>query len=165
MGQGLHTKMIAIAAEVLRCDIDRIRISETSTDKVANASTTAGSNSSDLNGMAVRFACEQIRERLDTLLVGENVNMPWEGLIKQAYFSRINLCAHGFYSAPGKFELNFAENRAHTKYFTQGAAVTEVELDTLTGDWHVLRVDIHMVCCFNTKRYRISFVLGSWSIT
>jgi xanthine dehydrogenase molybdopterin-binding subunit B len=151
MGQGLHTKMIAIAAEVLRCDIDRIRISETSTDKVPNASVTAGSNSSDLNGMAVRLACEHLREKLDTLLVGDNVNIPWEGLIKQAYFARIDLCAHGFYSAPGKFELDFSQNRAHHSYFTQGAAVTEVELDTLTGDWHLLRVDILMVCSFSTN--------------
>jgi xanthine dehydrogenase molybdopterin-binding subunit B len=151
MGQGLHTKMIAIAAEVLRCDIDRIRISETATDKVPNASVTGGSNSSDLNGMAIRFACEQLREKLDTLLVDDNVNLSWEDLIKKAYFARIDLCAHGFYSAPGKFELDFSQNRAHHSYFTQGAAVTEVELDTLTGDWHLLRVDILMVYYFSTR--------------
>ena len=152
MGQGLHTKMIAIAAEVLRCDIDRIRISETATDKVPNTSPTAGSTGSDLNGMAVRFACEQLREKLDTLLVDNNVNLSWELLIQQAFFARIDLCAHGFYSDPGKFELDFSQNRAHGNYFTQGAAVTEIELDTLTGDWHLLRVDILMVCHLSSNR-------------
>ncbi|CAF4000431.1 unnamed protein product [Rotaria sordida] len=144
IGQGLHIKMISIAAEVLGCNIDRIRISETSTDKVHNTTTTGGSASSDLNGMAVRHACEQLRERLDTLLVDKNVPISWEDLIKQAYFARIDLCAHGFYATPGMFDVDFSQNRATCNYFTQGAAVTEVELDTLTGDWHLLRVDILM---------------------
>ena len=145
IGQGLHTKMIAIAAESLRCDIDCIRVSETATDKVPNASATVGSNASDLNGMAVQIACEQLRERLDTLLVDGDASVSWKDLVKRAYFSRIDLCARGFYSAPGKFEFDLANNRAHSNYFTQGAAVTEVELDVLTGDWHLLRVDIIMV--------------------
>jgi xanthine dehydrogenase/oxidase len=145
MGQGLHTKMISIAAEILDCNVDRIRISETSTDKVANTSPTAASASSDLNGMAVRVACEQIRARLDSLVIDNDVQLSWESLVKKAYFSRIDLCAHGFYATPEPLGADFATNRAHFNYFTQGAAVTEVELDTLTGDWHVLRVDILMV--------------------
>jgi xanthine dehydrogenase/oxidase len=146
MGQGLHTKMVSIAAEVLGCDVNQIRIKETATDKVANASPTAGSVSSDINGMAVRHACQQIRERLNTLLVGDNANLSWQDLVKKAYFARIDLCAHGFYATPGMSSADFTQNRANFNYFTQGAAVTEVELDTLTGDWHVLRVDILMVC-------------------
>ena len=146
IGQGLHTKMVSIATEILGCDVNRVRISETSTDKVPNTSPTAGSVSSDLNGMAVRHACEQLRERLNTLLIGDNINLSWEDLIKQAYFARIDLCAHGFYATPDMFSADFAQNRANFNYFTQGAAVTEVESDTLTGDWHVLRVDILMVC-------------------
>jgi xanthine dehydrogenase molybdopterin-binding subunit B len=97
MGQGLHTKMISIAVEVLGCDIDRVRISETSTDKVPNTSATSGSISSDLNGMAVRHACEQLRQRLDALIV-DNVNYSWKDLVKQAYLARLDLCAHGFYA-------------------------------------------------------------------
>lgn len=145
MGQGLHTKMISIAAEVLGCHVNRIRISETATDKVANTSPTAASASSDLNGMAVRLACEQIRERLQTLLVGTDAHLTWENLVKKAYYTRIDLCAHGFYVTPEPLGADFAANKANFNYFTQGTAVTEVELDTLTGDWHILRVDILMV--------------------
>lgn len=148
MGQGLHTKMISVAAEVLGCDVNRIRISETATDKVANTSPTAASASSDLNGMAIRNACEQIRERLNTLLVGDDSNLSWKDLVKKAYFARIDLCAHGFYSTPDPLGADFANNSANFNYFTQGAAVAEVELDTLTGDWHALRVDILMVSVF-----------------
>jgi xanthine dehydrogenase/oxidase len=146
LGQGLHTKMISIAAEVLGCNVDRIRISETATDKVHNISPTGGSVSSDLNGMAVKDACEQIRQRLDTLITDNNVSISWEDLVKQAYFARVDLCARGFYRTPNMFDADFTQNRANYNYFTQGAAVTEVELDVLTGDWHLLRVDILMVC-------------------
>ena len=86
MGQGLHTKMISVAAEVLGCDVHRIRISETATDKVANTSPTAASASSDLNGMAIRIACEQIRERLNTLLVGDDVNLSWQKSSQESLF-------------------------------------------------------------------------------
>ncbi|CAF5005579.1 unnamed protein product, partial [Rotaria sp. Silwood1] len=145
MGQGLYTKMIAIAAEVLDCNVDRIRISETSTDKVPNMIPTVASITSDLNGMAIRHACEQIRERLNTFLVAENnVNISWEDLINRAYHARIDLCARGFYATPDVFDADFSQNRASFNYFTQGAAVSEVELDALTGDWHMLRVDILM---------------------
>ncbi|CAF2816169.1 unnamed protein product [Rotaria sp. Silwood2] len=144
MGQGLHTKMVSVAAEVLGCNVNRVRISETATDKVANTSPTAASASSDLNGMAIRIACEQIRERLNKLLVDDDANLSWENLIKKAYFSRIDLCAHGYYATPDPLGADFPQNRANFNYFTQGAATAEVELDTLTGDWHILRADILM---------------------
>ncbi len=167
MGQGLHTKMISIAAEVLDCAIDRVRINETSTDKVPNTSPSAGSLSSDLNGMAVRHACEQLRERLNTLSVDKNVDLSWEDLIKKAYFARIDLCAHGFYATPDMFDADFSKNRAKLNYYTQAAAVTEVELDTLTGDWHLLRVDILMVSHSNMRRTESpqNFIVGCWQIT
>lgn len=147
LGQGLYTKMIAIAAEVLGCQIDRIRISDTATDKIPNATATVASVSSDLNGMAVKHACEQLRQRLDLLNNnGQNSNIQsWQELINQAYFARVDLSARGFYATPDMFNANFQENQAKFNYFTQGAAVTEVELDVLTGDWHLLRVDILMV--------------------
>ncbi|CAF4473070.1 unnamed protein product [Rotaria sp. Silwood2] len=144
MGQGLNTKMIAIAAEILSCGVDRIRISETATDKVHNATVTGGSVSSDRNGMAVKHACEQIRQRLDSLIVDKNVNISWKDLVKQAYFARLDLCARGFHPILNLFDANFTKNQTKYSYFTQGAAVTEVELDVLTGDWHILRVDILM---------------------
>lgn len=148
LGQGLNTKMIAIAAEVLRCDINRIRIKETATDKSHNLSPTGGSVSSDLNGMAVKDACEQLRQRLDTLNVSESETLTWEQMVSKAYFARLDLCARGFYITPNMFDFDFKENRATFNYFSQGAAVSEVELDTLTGDWHLLRVDILMVRSF-----------------
>ncbi|CAF3610866.1 unnamed protein product [Rotaria sp. Silwood1] len=144
MGQGLHTKMVSVAAEVLGCNVEQIHVSETSTDKVPNVSATGASVSSDLYGKAVQHACEQIRERLNTLLVKDDSNLQWEYLIKKAYYERIDLSAHGFYVTPEPLGEDLNKNRAHFSYFTQGAAVAEVELDTLTGDWHLLRVDILM---------------------
>jgi xanthine dehydrogenase/oxidase len=167
LGQGLYTKMISIAAEVLRCDIDRIRISETATDKIHNTSPTGGSIGSDLNGMAIRDACEQLRQRLDTLMNDNNINISWEDLVKQAYFARLDLCARGFYATPNMFDADFSQNRFAYNYFTQGAVVTEVELDVLTGDWHLLRVDILMVCSSSTHNTRIYIysIIGCWNIT
>jgi xanthine dehydrogenase/oxidase len=159
LGQGLYTKMISIAAEVLRCDIDRIRISETATDKIHNVSPTGGSISSDLNGMAIRDACEQLRQRLDTLMNDNNINISWEDLVKQAYYARLDLCARGFYATPNMFDADFSQNRLTYNYFTQGAVVTEVELDVLTGDWHLLRVDILMVYSSSTHNIRIYILL------
>ncbi|CAF1603943.1 unnamed protein product, partial [Adineta ricciae] len=144
IGQGLYTKMIAIAAEVLRCDVKRVRISETSTDKVHNISTTGGSVTADINGMAVKDACEQLRQRLDALITKEDNDISWEDLIQKAYYARVDLCGRGFYVMPNMFDMDLSKNKATYNYFTQGAAVTEVELDVLTGDWHILRVDILM---------------------
>ncbi|CAF4914773.1 unnamed protein product [Rotaria sp. Silwood2] len=124
----------------------QIRIRETATDKTHNVSPTSASVSTDLNGMAVKDACQQIRQRLDTLITDNSVNISWADLVKKAYFARLDLCARGFYLTPNMFDIDFKKNRAHRNYFTQGAAVTEVELDVLTGDWQLLRVDILMVC-------------------
>lgn len=155
MGQALNTKMVSIAAEALGCPVERVRISETATDKVHNTSPTGGSVSADLNGMAVKDAGEQIRQRLDTLRADKNVTVAWEDLVVQAYFARLDLCARGFHATPDMFDRDMANNRASFNYFTQGAAVTEVELDTLTGDWHLLRVDILMVCLFHRVEDRL----------
>ena len=152
MGQSLYTKMISIAADVLRCDVNRVRISETSTDKVANTSATAGSVTSDINGMAVQNACEQIRQRLDKFILDKDAaNLSWEELIQKVYLARIDLSAHGFYATPHMIEMDLPHDKASFNYFSQGAAVVEVELDTLTGDWHLLRVDILMVYQFYLK--------------
>lgn len=145
IGQGLHTKMAAIAAEVLQCDIKFVRVSETATDKIHNASSTGGSVTADLNGMAVKNACEQLRKRLDSLINDESQHIPWTDLVSRAYHSGIDLCARGFHYGEQIFELDFEKNRAEFNYFTQGAAVSEVELDVLTGDWFIVRTDILMV--------------------
>ena len=138
--------MIAIASEILRCTIDRVRVSETSTDKLPNTTTTAAAFSSGLNRMAVRHACEQLRQRLDAFIDENNCDLSWNEMITQAYLARIDLCAHGFYATPNMINADFSQNRVAFNSFTQGAAVAEVELDTLTGDWHMLRVDILTVC-------------------
>ncbi|CAF0832214.1 unnamed protein product [Didymodactylos carnosus] len=142
MGQGLHTKMIQICSELLGVDISLVRISETSTDKVPNTSPTAASAASDLNGMAIKIACQQLNERLEPIR-RESPDFTWFQLISKAYYERINLSAQGFYATPnvGGDILN---NRAHFNYFTQGCGCSEVEIDTLTGDSHVIRTDILM---------------------
>ncbi|CAF3734379.1 unnamed protein product [Rotaria sp. Silwood1] len=94
------------------------------TDKIHNTSPTGGSFSSDLNGMAVKHACQQIRQRLDTVITDNNVNISWNDLVKQAYFVRIDLCALRFYMTPNMFDADFTENQANYNYFTQGATVT-----------------------------------------
>ena len=82
-----------------------------------------------------------------------------KNLVKKAYFARLDLCAHGFYATPEPLGADFAQSRADFNYFTQGAAVTEVELDALTGDWHALRVDILMVKkTFITFSFRFQLV-------
>jgi xanthine dehydrogenase/oxidase len=145
MGQGLHIKMIGIAAEALGCDADRIRISETATDKVHNATPSGGSVTADLNGMAVKDACEQLRQRLDALVADKTEKLSWNQLIKLAYHERVDLCARGFHSTPDMFDVDFDKCCAKFNYFSQGAAVSEVELDVLTGNWQLRRVDILMV--------------------
>ncbi|OLL25899.1 Xanthine dehydrogenase [Neolecta irregularis DAH-3] len=95
MGQGLHTKMCMIAAQELNVPLDQIHISETSTDKVANTSSTAASASSDLNGMAIKNACDQINERLKPYRERLGPEATMKALAQAAYFDRVNLSANG----------------------------------------------------------------------
>ncbi|KAJ1916857.1 hypothetical protein IWQ60_007971 [Tieghemiomyces parasiticus] len=143
MGQGLHTKMAQICAEELGVPLADVYISETATDKVINTSPTAASASSDLNGMAVLDACNQINARLRAF----RERMPgaaFKDLAKAAYFDRVNLSANGFYKTPDiGFNWETMTGRPFF-YFTMGTAVCEVELDVLTGDHVVLRTDIAM---------------------
>ncbi|KAJ9619157.1 hypothetical protein H2203_008485 [Taxawa tesnikishii (nom. ined.)] len=143
MGQGLHTKMCMIAAEALQVPQDNVFISETATNTVANASSTAASASSDLNGYAIFNACEQLNERLRPY----REKMPgasMKELAHAAYFDRVNLSAQGFYRTPD-IGYVWGENKGQMFfYFTQGVAAAEVEIDTLTGDWTPLRADIKM---------------------
>eukprot|EP00924_Labyrinthula_sp_SR-Ha-C_P015854 snap_masked-scaffold_4-processed-gene-11.29-mRNA-1 protein AED:0.00 eAED:0.00 QI:0/-1/0/1/-1/1/1/0/1317 len=149
MGQGLHTKMIQVAAKEFGIPVDSVHISETSTDKVPNSSPTAASASSDMYGMAVLDACEQINERLAPLRK-ENPNISFVALVNKAYFSRIDLSAHGFYKTPYLgYQFDLAKTNPEIEqqafnYYTFGAAASEVEIDCLTGDFRVLRTDIVM---------------------
>ncbi|MEX3600288.1 xanthine dehydrogenase molybdopterin binding subunit [Kocuria carniphila] len=163
MGQGLHTKMRQVAATALGVPLETVRLAPTRTDKVPNTSATAASSGADLNGGAVKNACEQIRDRLaevaarkfnihpdDVRFVDGKVTgigfhdreMPFAELVHDAYFQRISLWAAGYYRTEG---LHWDADRMQGepfKYFSYGASVTEVEVDGFTGAYRMLRTDI-----------------------
>lgn len=144
MGQGLHTKMTMIAAEALKVPLESVFISETATNTVANASATAASASSDLNGYAIFNACEQLNKRLQPYREKLGPDATMKELAHAAYFDRVNLSAQGFYKTP-EIGYTWGENKGKMFfYFTQGVAAAEVEVDTLTGSWTCLRADVKM---------------------
>lgn len=150
MGQGLYTKMCQIAAQELGTPLDAIYTQDSQTYQIANASPTAASSGSDLNGMAVKNACDQINERLKPYREKLGKDAPLKALAHAAYVDRINLAANGFWKMP-KVGYTWGDTNLETVkpmyyYWTQGACCSEVELDLLTGDHTVLRSDIMMVC-------------------
>ena len=140
MGQGLHTKMLQVAATALGVPLERVRLAPTRTDKVPNTSATAASSGADLNGGAVKHACDQILGRLTAVDAGRG--LPWEELVREAYFSRVQLWAAGFYRTEGLHWDSTTMRGEPFKYFAYGAAATEVEVDGFTGNYRTLRVDI-----------------------
>lgn len=160
MGQGLFTKVAQVVAEELQVDLDNVRISATSTAKVPNTSPTAASAGSDLNGMAAQAAAREIKGRLidfaadnygvtkdqvvflpNRVRVG-NQEIPFADLAKQAYMARVSLSAAGHYKTP-KIHYDRETGRGRPfYYFAYGASVSEVTVDTLTGEYRVDRVDI-----------------------
>lgn len=164
MGQGLHTKMIQVAAKALGVKIDRIRMMHTSTDKVPNTSATAASSGSDLNGQAVKNACEILRDRLAAVAVRMlNLDAPedmvfeddwiycrtypsarisFDEVVQQTYSERISLAATGFYRTPNIFWDPKLNKGRPFYYFAYGAAVSEVEVDGFTGTFKLRQVDI-----------------------
>ncbi|QQB15638.1 xanthine dehydrogenase molybdopterin binding subunit [Brevibacterium casei] len=162
MGQGLHMKMLQVAATSLGVPLSTVRLAPTRTDKVPNTSATAASSGSDLNGGAVKDACEQILGRLRHVAAGllgapaheveisrgivsalsSAKTVTWEELINTAYFQRIQLSASGFYRTEG-LHWNLSEMRGEPfKYFAYGAAVSEVEVSRFDGSYTLRRVDI-----------------------
>ncbi|CAI7828132.1 unnamed protein product [Closterium sp. NIES-54] len=143
MGQGLHTKCAQIAAQTLGVPLSNVFISETSTDKVPNTSPTAASASSDIYGRAVLEACEEIKRRMEPI----RQQYPAESfgqIADRCYRERINLSAQGFFATPNiGFDWATASGSPFA-YFTFGAAVAEVVVDVLTGEWVAPRVDILM---------------------
>ncbi|KAL0459237.1 UNVERIFIED_CONTAM: Xanthine dehydrogenase 1 [Sesamum latifolium] len=143
MGQGLHTKVAQVAASSFGIPLSSVFISETSTDKVPNASPTAASASSDLYGAAVLDACEQIKARMEPMASKHNFGSFAE-LANACYMERIDLSAHGFYKTPD-IGFDWATGKGVPfMYFTYGAAFAEVEIDTLTGDFHTRHADVIM---------------------
>ncbi|PUA81775.1 xanthine dehydrogenase molybdopterin binding subunit [Nocardioides currus] len=140
MGQGLHTKMLQVAATGLGVPMERVRLAPTRTDKVPNTSATAASSSADLNGGAVKDACDQILARLREVDAGRG--LPWDELVREAYFGRVQLWAAGFYRTEG-IHWDSAMMQGHPfKYFAYGVAAAEVEVDGFTGTYTTRRVDI-----------------------
>ncbi|MET9958297.1 xanthine dehydrogenase molybdopterin binding subunit [Streptomyces sp. NPDC006326] len=162
MGQGLHTKMLQVAATTLGIPLHKVRLAPTRTDKVPNTSATAASSGADLNGAAVKNACEQLRGRLlevagtqlgtnasDVRIVGgvaralgSGEELAWDDLVRTAYFQRVQLSAAGFYRTEGLHWDAKAFKGSPFKYFSYGAAATEVEVDGFTGAYRIRRVDI-----------------------
>ncbi|MFF5932448.1 xanthine dehydrogenase molybdopterin binding subunit [Streptomyces sp. NPDC012508] len=162
MGQGLHTKMLQVAATTLGIPLHKVRLAPTRTDKVPNTSATAASAGADLNGAAVKNACEQLRERLlqvaatqlassasDVRIVegvartlGSDKELAWDDLVRTAYFQRVQLSAAGFYRTEGLHWDAKTFRGSPFKYFSYGAAAAEVEVDGFTGAYRIRRVDI-----------------------
>lgn len=143
MGQGLHTKVAQVAASAFNISLSAVFISETSTDKVPNASPTAASASSDLYGAAVLDACEQIKARMEPIASKNNFNSFAE-LASACYSERIDLSAHGFYITPD-IGYDWKTGKGDPfRYFTYGAAFSEVEIDTLSGDFHTRAANIFL---------------------
>ncbi|MGV8919870.1 MAG: xanthine dehydrogenase molybdopterin binding subunit [Pseudomonas sp.] len=160
MGQGLNIKVAQVVAEVFQVDIGRIQITATNTDKVPNTSPTAASSGADLNGKAAQNAAEILKQRLvefaakkyevredqvefrnGHVRVGELV-LSFETLAQQAWFGQVSLSSTGYYKTP-KIYYDRSQARGHPfYYFAYGAACVEVIVDTLTGEYKMLRTDI-----------------------
>ena len=160
MGQGLFTKVAQVVAEEFQVDVGRVKITATTTGKVPNTSATAASSGSDLNGMAAREAACKIKGRIAEFLaeqhgvgiesiaftprgiaVGKGL-VPFNEAVREAHMGRVQLFDTGFYATP---KIHWDRAKAQGRpffYFSYGAAVTEVAIDTLTGENRILRADI-----------------------
>jgi xanthine dehydrogenase large subunit len=160
MGQGLNTKVAQVVAHEFGLPLARVRCSATDTSKIANTSATAASTGSDLNGKAAQDAARQIRERLAALVAHKHgvdaasvrfeagrvraagVDLAFGELVAQAYVARVQLWSDGFYATPGLHWDRATLTGRPFYYFAYGAAVSEVIIDTLTGEWKLLRADL-----------------------
>jgi len=160
MGQGLFQKVAQVAASRLGVPMDAIKITATDTAKVPNTSATAASSGTDLNGMAVQNACDTIRTRIADIVAQTHGGTPDDVTFANghvttgdttltfaqaamlAYTNRVSLSATGFYKTPDLAWDRIAGQGQPFFYFAQGAALTEVVIDTLTGENRILRCDI-----------------------
>ena len=160
MGQGLHTKVAQIVADELGLPFERVLLSASDTARVPNASATAASSGTDLNGRAAQFAARQVRENLAAFVAGlqgcgagevrfaggkifaAGSTRDFREVVKAAYANRIQLWSDGFYRTP---KIHYDKTTLTGRpfyYFAYGAACCEVAIDTLTGETRVLAVDI-----------------------
>ena len=160
MGQGLNTKVAQIVADELGVPYQRILCTASDTSKIPNASATAASAGTDLNGRAAQFAARHVRDNLAAFVSGldgcgagavrfahgqvvsPTVTRSFDEVVKMAYSNRIQLWSDGFYRTP---KIHYDKTTLTGRpfyYFAYGAACTEVAIDTLTGESRVLKVDI-----------------------
>ncbi|NBQ87609.1 MAG: xanthine dehydrogenase molybdopterin binding subunit, partial [Betaproteobacteria bacterium] len=160
MGQGLNTKVAQIVADELGVPLPSVQVTASDTSKVPNASATAASSGTDLNGRAAQYAARNVRENLAAFVGGLDgcgagsvqfahggVITPmrrrgWREVVQAAYANRIQLWSDGFYRTP---KIHYDKTTLSGRpfyYFAYGAACTEVAIDTLSGESRVLRVDI-----------------------
>lgn len=161
MGQGLFQKTAQVAACRFGVPVSQVKITATDTAKVPNTSATAASSGSDLNGMAVQAACDTIRSNMSgflathfgttkdqirfengQVLIGHDNTMSFQDAAKLCYENRISLSSTGFYKTPDiEWDRIKGQGRPFY-YFAYGAAITEVVIDTLTGEYKILRADL-----------------------
>jgi xanthine dehydrogenase large subunit len=164
MGQGLFTKVAQVVATVFQIDIDNIKISSTRTDKVPNTSATAASAGSDLNGMAAFDAANKIKKRMTSIaaqhfdisedeiefrqncIYGGNESIAFAELAQKTWEARESLSATGYYQTPDLTWDPITCTGSPFYYFSYGVAISEVVIDTLTGESRTLRTDILQDC-------------------
>jgi len=160
MGQGLNTKVAQIVADELGVPLARVACTAADTSKVPNASATAASSGTDLNGRAAQFAARRVRDNLAAFVAGldgcgagavvfragqvisPTATRRFDDVVREAYANRIQLWSDGFYRTP---KIHYDKTTLTGRpfyYFAYGAACTEVAIDTLTGESRVLAVDI-----------------------
>ncbi|MBV2265036.1 MAG: xanthine dehydrogenase molybdopterin binding subunit, partial [Thauera sp.] len=162
MGQGVNTKVCQVVAHELGIALGRVRATATDTSKVANTSATAASTGADLNGQAAAIAARRIRQRLaefaartwgdgadaaEVRFADDHVHVGGRAIgfaevVGQAYLARVQLWSEGFYATPGLHWDATTLSGHPFYYFAYGAAVSEVIIDTLTGEWRLLRADL-----------------------
>ena len=160
MGQGLMVKVAQVVADAFAVPLDRVGVSAARTDKVPNTSATAASSGADLNGMAALNAALTIRDRLAAFAAAEfgcdagevaftpdgvtagAQSIGFNALVRRAYLARVSLSATGFYRTPDIHYDRATHQGRPFYYYAYGAAASEVEIDTQTGENRVLRADI-----------------------
>ncbi|MBW6490496.1 MAG: xanthine dehydrogenase molybdopterin binding subunit [Lentimicrobium sp.] len=169
MGQGLYTKILGVAASELGVSPEFVKVTATNTSKIPNTSATAASSGSDLNGMAVKNAIDTLKERLVPVAKAElakagvtdvhhgnicfkdnriyidsysDVSIAFGDLIQSAYLNQVSLSSTGFYKTPGIYFDRETGKGNPFYYYAYGMAVSEVQVDVLTGEYKLLRTDI-----------------------
>lgn len=130
MGQGLNTKVVQVASHVLGIPMDKIVIKPSNSLNNANDVGTVASVTSEIACFVVKNCCEMLLERLKTVK-DENPDAPWEEIVEKAFLKNIDLSATFMY-----------KEQDMIPYYVYGLSCAEVEVDFLTGNLLLKRVDI-----------------------